>query len=292
MTDRIDKDQTAAPAKAGISNADWAALRKAADALEHPSLAARLTSVLGTPIEEGLKLLPREWYDRLQQSTETVLKRTLDVAITTMPAKDRPPAVDRHHRNLSVLTGAAGGFFGLPGTLVELPFTTMLMLRSIAAIAEREGEDLESLDTRLSCIQVLALSGPSHSDDAAETGYYGLRLMLGYHFSAITEAVARNGLAAQQVPAVVAFVRAVAARFGIIVSEKAALAAVPLFGAASGALINAIFMEHFQQIAHGHFIVRRLEREYGQDAIRRAYRSVAEAAASLDEDGPLAARPA
>ena len=49
LSDRIDKDLAAAPSMTGISNDDWAVLRKAADALEHPSLAARLTSVLGTP---------------------------------------------------------------------------------------------------------------------------------------------------------------------------------------------------------------------------------------------------
>jgi hypothetical protein len=38
---------------------DLDTLRWATSHLEHPSLAARLTSVVGTPIEIGIKLLPR-----------------------------------------------------------------------------------------------------------------------------------------------------------------------------------------------------------------------------------------
>lgn len=258
---------------AGLSRAHWLQLRAARDALEHPSLAARMSSVLGTPIEEGMKLLPRTWYSKLSATTETVLYRTLEGAISTLPEVLEKPDVDRRHRNLSVLSGAVGGFFGIPGTLVELPVTTMLMLRSIAAIAAREGEDLSTIDARMSCMEVFALGGPSRSDDAAETGYYGLRLMMSYHFSVVNHLIAQHGVA--QLPGVVAFVRAIAARFGVVISEKAALASVPVFGAASGALVNAIFMEHYERIAHGHFLVRRLERQYGADLVQAAYESIA-----------------
>ena len=42
-------------------------------------------------------------------------------------------------------------------------------------------------------------------------------------------------------------------------------------GAAGGALINTLFIDHFQDMARGHFVVRRLERVYGTDAVRAAY---------------------
>jgi hypothetical protein len=63
----------------------------------------------------------------------------------------------------------------------------------------------------------------------------------------------------------------VASRFGITVSEKVAAQAVPVLGAAGGALINTIFIDHFQDIARGHFIVRRLERKYGADLVKEEY---------------------
>jgi hypothetical protein len=32
-----------------------------------------------------------------------------------------------------------------------------------------------------------------------------------------------------------------------------------------------LFIDHFQDMARGHFIVRRLEREYGEEEIRKRY---------------------
>ena len=46
-------------------------------------------------------------------------------------------------------------------------------------------------------------------------------------------------------------------------------------GAVSGALVNLAFMQHFQDIARAHFIVRRLERSYGEDEVRRRYGELA-----------------
>jgi hypothetical protein len=35
-----------------------------------------------------------------------------------------------------------------------------------------------------------------------------------------------------------------------------------------------VFIDHFQQVAHGHFTVRRLERQYGTDAVQTAYQAI------------------
>jgi len=40
-----------------------------------------------------------------------------------------------------------------------------------------------------------------------------------------------------------------------------------------GAVINTLFIEHFQTMARGHFMVRRLERVHGAEAVRLAYLS-------------------
>ena len=57
--------------------------------------------------------------------------------------------------------------------------------------------------------------------------------------------------------------------------EKAVAQAIPLLGAAGGATINLLFMDHFQHMARGHFIVRRLERAYGKELIRETYQRMA-----------------
>ena len=60
-----------------------------------------------------------------------------------------------------------------------------------------------------------------------------------------------------------------------MVSDKLAAGAVPIIGAAFGATINVIFMDHFRRIAKGHFTLRRLERTYGRSSIRQHYSSLA-----------------
>jgi hypothetical protein len=49
---------------------------------------------------------------------------------------------------------------------------------------------------------------------------------------------------------------------------------LPVLGAVGGASINVIFMNHFQRVAEGHFSIRRLERRYGADVVRRHYESL------------------
>jgi hypothetical protein len=63
----------------------------------------------------------------------------------------------------------------------------------------------------------------------------------------------------------------IAERFGVQVTEKAAAQAIPAIGAAGGAIVNTIFMDHFQDMARGHFIVRKLERKHGKERVERRY---------------------
>ncbi len=83
--------------------------------------------------------------------------------------------------------------------------------------------------------------------------------------------IAEHGMARRGAPALVQLLEKIAARFGIVVQEKVALQMMPVIGAASGALINTVFMAHYQNAAHGHFIVKRLEKTHGAEAVREAY---------------------
>lgn len=253
---------------------DLAELEWACWHLEHPSLAARLSSVIGVPIEQALHLLPQSWYRRIDEAAEQSVKSMLDLTINNMARVDTAEANDRLHRMLVVGTGFVGGFFGPLMLLVELPVTTALMLRSIADIAHSQGEDVTSEEAKLACLQVFALGGRTKEDTAADTGYYGLRLTLSLHFS--HRLLQFRGVSNAPIPAGVTLVRGIASRFGVVVSDKVAAQLVPVAGAASGALLNLVFMHHFQDIARGHFIVRRLERLHGVEKIRAAYEKISE----------------
>ena len=39
-------------------------------------------------------------------------------------------------------------------------------------------------------------------------------------------------------------------------------------------MVNTVFIDHFQQVAHGHFTVRRLERQYGQALVEATYQTI------------------
>ena len=267
------------PRPSDMTAEDVAALRAAAEHLEHPSLAARLSSVVGTPIEMALHILPKRWYQRLHQAAESVIERALSAAVSSMDLKLASGPPDGFYCSLSVVTGAVGGLFGLAGLLVELPITTAVMMGAIAEVARREGEDLNTLEARLACVQVFALGGRAHEDDAAETGYYGVRLALATSVSAAMTHVAEHGLAGKGAPLLVNLVGGIASRFGGALSQKGAAQIVPVVGAAAAATVNVIFVRHFQEMAHAHFTVRRLERQYGEDLVRAAYERACAAAA-------------
>ena len=67
------------------------------------------------------------------------------------------------------------------------------------------------------------------------------------------------------------FIAKIASRFGMVVSQKAAATAIPIVGAVGGITINTLFINHFQNMARGHFTIRRLERKYGEETVKAEY---------------------
>jgi hypothetical protein len=257
-----------------LAESDLTDLKRARDLLETPGLTAKITSALGTPIEKGFGLMPDKWREAVHKASEAALMKALAVAVRSLGDEPEVSSSNGIHKIAAASSGAVGGAFGLLALAVELPISTTIMLRSIADIARSEGENPQAIDTKLACLTVFALGGKSTSDDAAESGYFAVRAGLA---TAVTEAaryLAEKGLGAGATPALVRLVSTLAARFGVVVSEKAAAQAVPILGAAGGAVINTLFIDHFQDMARGHFIVRRLEKVYGMEVVQRAYESV------------------
>lgn len=250
-------------------------LKMAKQLLENPGLAARITHMIGRPIEKGFAMLPADWNDKIGGITTTALTRAVHAAVSTLEtdARWRPPA-NLFHRAAVAVTGGVGGFFGFTALAVELPISATLMLRSIADVARSQGETVTDGITKAACIEVFALGGPGKNDDGSEAGYFAVRAALASSVARAAEFIAQKGLAEEGAPALARLILLVAQRFSIQVSQKAAAQLIPAVGAAGGALINTIFIDHFQDMAKGHFTVRRLERKYGQDAVRGLYLSL------------------
>lgn len=254
-----------------LSASEISELRAAKDLLENPGLAAKVSNYVGTPIEKGLKKLPESWSVTVNDITRKSIEKALDIALLTIDNNERGPSSNWWHKLAVAATGAGGGAFGLPALAIELPVSTTIMLRSIADIARSEGEDLNCADGRLQCVQVLALGSKAKSDDGTESGYFVARAALAKSISEAAAYLTKKGLSQHGAPAIVRLISQIASRFSIVVSEKAMAQAVPVVGALGGAVINSLFIDHFQDMGRGHFTVRRLERIHGQEEVRRLY---------------------
>ena len=257
-----------------FSSADLDDLKKAKGILENPGLAAKITNIIGKPIEKGFDLLPEKWSSNIGGVTQTALTAATKTAVLTMKDTPGENKSNKLHKLAVAVTGGAGGLFGLPALAIELPISTTIMLRSIADVARSEGESINNIESKLACIEVFALGGPSSSDDAAESGYFAVRAALANSVAEAAKYIAEKGIEKKGAPALVRLIIKVAERFSIQVTEKAAAQAVPAVGAAGGAVINTLFIDHFQDMAHGHFIVRRLERKYGKELVKEAYLTI------------------
>ncbi len=248
----------------------------AKEVLESPSLAARLSSVVGEPIEKSLARLPPGWQARIERATGRALERAAEFALTTLGDRPFSSSHDFLHKTAAATSGALGGAGGLALLGVELPLSTVIMLRSIAAIARSEGHSLADPEVRLACLEVFAFGGASDRDDAAETGYFAVRAAMASEVTAAARHLAEHGMIEKGAPALVRLISKIGARFGVAVSEKVAAQAVPVIGAVGGMTVNTLFMDHFQKMAYGHFIIRRLEQRYGAEVVRDAYRAAGE----------------
>lgn len=253
-----------------IAYKDLEDLRLAKDLLENISLAAKIAGAIGRPLEIGLEALPPKVSEMVGQATRAALYRAMDFALRTMDGGSRPSA-DLFHKVAVFATGVGGGAFGLAGLPVELPVSTTIMLRSIADVARSQGERIHMPESKLACMEVFALGGRTREDDSAEVGYFAVRAALARTVTEAAQYLAERGMAAHGAPPIIRFITQVASRFGVTVSEKLAAQAVPIAGAAGAAFLNLLFMDHYQDMAKGHFIVRRLERAYSHEVIRTAY---------------------
>ncbi len=230
-----------------------------------------LAGVLGSAAAQGLRRIrpPPFLQERARGVAQLALRRAFDLAVLGMPTSGLRARIEaRSSRAVAAASGAVGGFMGMAGFLPDVALTTLLIMRRIAAIAVEEGELIDDDGTRAACVEVFALGGaedaPMQTGEEPELGYWSARLMM------------------QGRPLILLMSEAGAA-YGLRVSQKFALQAVPLVGAAGGALVNGAFMAHYENIARGHFVVRRLERTFGAPIVREASAIFSQADASMAE---------
>ena len=259
-----------------MTEEDLQTLRDAYQRLENPSLAIRMSSAVGMPVEavtrELAKKAPAALVDVVTNSTHTAIEYVLQHSMRSFTSSEQVAAKPRLHTVAAATTGAFAGFFGLETLVIELPLTTGIMFRSIADIARAEGESPTDPETIVNCMQVFAMgSRLTDADDAAETSYYGVRLALSKAATDALKYVVAQGVSNTNAPALVRLIAVIAQRFGVVVTQKAMAQTIPVIGAIGGGLINTVFISHFQDMARAHFAIRRLERTYDAEVVANAY---------------------
>lgn len=233
-------------------------------ALERTSFAGHLASLAGAPIDVLKGWLP----ERLQGLLDATVRRALSVAakaaLRSRPGREVWVRSAWFHRGLTAASGVVGGTFGLPGTLAELPVSTSILVRQIAAIAVEEGEDPADPTLAAECLKVFALGNRDASATAEPSDYFAVRVAL----AQTLRTAASRGAAGILMPG---FIGAIAARFAGPVALKLSAQSAPIVGAAAGAAVNLAFLEHFRRLARAHFAIRRLERQFGMDPVQHAY---------------------
>ena len=240
-------------------------LRLALERLEAGrGLVVRVADLMGGALGRATRMgarglgVPGPLQSRMRGVAEAALARAYDVAILGLDLTDADPRRARRLRRAAVITsGAAGGFVGMAGFLPDATITTLSIMREIAAVARQEGETLSSPGARRACLEVFALRGPEDDAQAGESelGYFSARLLM-------------------QGRPMVMLLGEVAARYGVTLSQKFALQAVPFAGALAGATLNAAFLAHYRDVARAHFTIRRLERLHGAATVQDAAQAI------------------
>lgn len=250
--------------------ADKESLESAVALLESPSLGIQVASYLGKPIERLAGVTPEAMQDLVAQC----LNKALRIAISTMKNKPGSPAWTKAHKALSAFSGGLGGALGLASLPVELPVSTTIMLRSIADIARAEGEKLLDPETQMACLIVFSLGGNTAGDDTADEGYWSTRAAMTKAVANLGHYLEKKGYEEPLRKAIENLIKNISVKYASRISEKAAAMAMPAIGAAGGAVINLMYTSHYQNMALGHFTVRRLEREYDSETVQSEYEKI------------------
>jgi len=257
-------------------------LEKAVALLTAVPVIIKLSNAVGSTLEVGMKKLPAKAQAGIAEATRIGLNKSIALAGSTLESK-KQKAWTTSHMVAAATSGAVGGFFGLSGLLIEIPVTTTLMMRSILDIARSEGHDIQDLRIQFECLDVFRIgSRQTTGDDGAETGYYAGRAAVAEVIREAAKQVGAEGAkgAARGISstlvgdALAKLIEAVAARFGVVITQKAALQAAPFVGALTGATVNSLFMDYYQDTARGHFIVLRLSKEYGADVVQQEFDAI------------------
>ena len=252
-----------------FSDTDREALAAAMRRLEAPRFAGRMTTLVGRPAELVARALPAAASGLVAKAAETALTRALDIALFSL--RGRRFAGGRVvHSALASASGAIGGRL----RACRADDRIAGLDRDHAAgdcgnrpRGRRRPQPTPPPGSPVSKSLRLGHTGATLAE-AAEGGYFAVRALLarGLALAAdtgINKGSAHGGSALAHRVLALGLWRRSSTGLARSSPRSSRPKAVVVVGAVGGAAINLAFIEHFQELANGHFTVRRLERVYG-----------------------------
>lgn len=212
--------------------------------IEARGVGMQLLGLIGSQADGLLDRLPASVRGALDGATMKALEASFDTASATRNVL--PDTGNWLTRAVTMGTGAAGGFGGLPSAVAELPVTTTILLRAIQGIASDYGFDPNQHDTKADCLHVFAAAGPMVEDDGTDLSFLTLRLSV-------------TGVSMQKL------IATVAPKLAVVMGQKLATQTVPVLGAVAGAATNYVFTSYYQEMAHVQFGLRKLAEDTGEN---------------------------
>jgi hypothetical protein len=271
-----------------MNEEDLVFLEEAYEFLENTSFVTKITDFVGKPIEIGMKSLPVSAQEKIASVSETALTSSLSMAHKTLmkvesgddlKSKNKESLINRVGHDIATMaTGAVGGFFGLPGLVIELPITTTLIMRSILSQGRSYG-DMSEEELITNGLYVFSLGSlKSNDDDEMDSAYYSSRIAMDLAIKQASEYILKNtgkallkNIEQGSAPIILELVTKIAQRFEIVVTEKMLAESLPIVGAIGGAGINLLFTDFFTQSAKYHFGLKGLELKYGLEVVQLEY---------------------
>ncbi|MCX6108817.1 MAG: EcsC family protein [Proteobacteria bacterium] len=278
-----------------ITSLDLAFVEQAAKLLEHSSFLMRVSTFLGRPIEAATERLPDKARSLITQSVDKALKGSLRMAVSTLEGGNQESTARSSQRTpttkkwvhtaaamgLGAVSGAAGGW----SLVLELPVTTTVMMRSMAAMAQAANFNPRDPEIALEILSVFAYGSPMVKrgiNSPAESTFFAdraaLKMLIKESASYVAGKSVRQVLTSLDVggaPRLLEFMSILSRRMNFVVSEKFLAQGLPIIGAAGGAMLNGLFNDYYSNVAYYVFGLRRLELLYGPEAIRQAYEDAA-----------------
>lgn len=242
---------------AGFSDADRALIERAASryVASHGLFTRalnRLGRTAGNAVERTINLVVPNSRRAVEDYASEALWSLLNASRLGLAPRRNGPPPERLYRGAVATSGALSGLAGGFVALADIPFSMTMMFRAIAEIARSHGEDLDDFETRRACLEVFGFGTIRNEAEDIEASYWAVRTALTHAPLAL-------------------FLRTIAARFSVVMSDQALATMVPLVGAFAGASVNYVFMGYFQTMAQVHFTLRALERRHDPESVRACF---------------------